>query len=72
MQHSPSVLWKVFFFSLIHQPLNYVMLCALLIWFILQIQKEKEKKSVTDSLMTLIMFLYPDTMLSILDSLNCF
>lgn len=44
MQHSPSVLWKVFFFSLIHQPLNYVMLCALLIWFILQIQKEKEKK----------------------------
>lgn len=45
MQHS-LFFSESYFFPLIHQPLNYVMLCALLIWFILQThRKKKEKKN---------------------------
>lgn len=63
MQHSPSVLWKVFFSPYSPTPqLCHVMCFANLVYTSDTERKRKKKKRVTDSLMTLIMFLYPDTM----------
>lgn len=41
VQHSPS-LYRKYSLSLIHQPLKYVVLHALLIWFTLQTHKKKK------------------------------
>lgn len=65
VQHSPS-LYRKYSLSLIHQPLKYVVLHALLIWFTLQ--THKKKKMYDWFLDDLIMFLYPDMMFSILDN----
>lgn len=47
MQHSPRFYRKLFFsFPLSHQPLKYVMLCALQIWSIFQTQTHSHKKHV--------------------------